>query len=106
MVSRTRGRPLLSKGNAITGYKLLDAVLIAFGENGFDGTSVREIARGLQVSHNLIPQRFGSKKRLWYAAVDHGFGRVSEELIREAKTLGTWYNRNNLRFSMVTSFPG
>ena len=89
MGSRTRGRPLLSKGNAITGYKLLDAVLIAFGENGFDGTSVREIARGLQVSHNLIPQRFGSKKRLWYAAVDHGFGRVSEELIREAKTLGT-----------------
>jgi hypothetical protein len=58
------------------------------------------------VSHNVIPQRFGSKKKLWDAAVDHGFGRVSEELIREAKTLGTWYNRNNLRFSMVTSFPG
>lgn len=58
------------------------------------------------VSHNAIPQRFGSKKKLWDAAVDHGFGRVSEDLIREAKTLGTWYNRHNLRFSMVTSFPG
>lgn len=89
MVSRSRGRPLLSEGNAITDEELLDAVLLAFSENGFDGASVREIARSLKVSHNLIPQRFGSKNRLWYAAVDHGFKRVSQDLIREAQTLGT-----------------
>ena len=67
---------------------LLDALLQAFAETGYDGTSVREIARRLKVSHNLIPQRFGSKKKLWFAAVDHGFGRLQEDLIREAETLG------------------
>ncbi|MEH6568694.1 MAG: TetR/AcrR family transcriptional regulator [Halioglobus sp.] len=67
---------------------LLDALLQAFAETGYDGTSVREIARRLNVSHNLIPQRFGSKKTLWFAAIDHGFGRLQKDLIREAKTLG------------------
>ncbi|MFT5692680.1 MAG: TetR/AcrR family transcriptional regulator [Oceanicoccus sp.] len=89
MVERTRGRPSLNDSSAIADEKLLDAVLIAFGENGFEGTSVREIARRLKVSHNLIPQRFGSKKRLWYTAVDYGFARVRQELIIEAETLGT-----------------
>jgi TetR/AcrR family transcriptional regulator len=31
----------------------------------------------MDISHNLIPQRFGSKKRLWYAAVDEGFGEIN-----------------------------
>ena len=63
MGSRTKGHPLLSKGNAITGYKLLDAVLIAFGENGFDGTSVREIARGLPGQPQCHPATFRLKKK-------------------------------------------
>ena len=61
---------------ALSNEAVLDAVLDAFAERGFDGTSVRELSRDLQVSHNLIPQRFGSKDDLWRAAVDHGFGRL------------------------------
>src|SRR5690606_37198443 len=30
--------------------------------------------------HNHIPQRFGSKDRLWYAAVDHGFRVIRRDL--------------------------
>lgn len=86
MVDRPRGRPLQSE--AITDEVLLDAVLVSFGENGFDGTSVREIARRLKVSHNLIPQRFGAKQRLWYAAVDYGFGQVSSDLVLAGQSLG------------------
>jgi len=67
---------------------LLETALQAFAENGFDGASVREIARRLKVSHNLIPQRIGSKENLWYAAVDHGFGRLQRDLLREAQALG------------------
>jgi AcrR family transcriptional regulator len=61
--------------------ELLDAALEAFAENGYAGTSVRELARRLGVHHNHIPQRFGSKERLWYTAVDHGFGLVLNELM-------------------------
>lgn len=62
--------------------EVLDAALIAFAEQGYAGTSVRQLARSLGVHHNHIPQRFGSKERLWYAAVDHGFGIVYSDLNR------------------------
>jgi AcrR family transcriptional regulator len=62
--------------------ELLDAALVAFAEQGYSGTSVRRLARQLGVHHNHIPQRFGSKERLWYAAVDHGFGIVYRDLLR------------------------
>lgn len=61
--------------------ELLDAALHAFAERGYAGTSVRQLARDLGVHHNHIPQRFGSKERLWYAAVDHGFGMVYRDLM-------------------------
>jgi AcrR family transcriptional regulator len=60
--------------------ELLDAALEAFAERGYDGTSMRELARSLGVSHNLLPQRFGSKERIWYLAVDHGFGTLAAHL--------------------------
>ncbi len=86
MVTRARGRPVHS---AVSDDMLLETVLQSFGENGYDGASVREIARRLHVSHNLIPQRFGSKESLWYAAVDHGFGRLGNDLLHEAQSLGS-----------------
>lgn len=86
MVARARGRPVQS---AVSDDTLLETALQSFGEHGYDGASVREIARRLAVSHNLIPQRFGSKEALWYAAVDHGFGRLEQDLLREAKALGS-----------------
>ena len=44
--------------------------------------SVREVSRALAVSHNFLPQRFGSKERLWYAAVDYGFSELAQHLAR------------------------
>lgn len=88
MATRTRGRPAQADEAVLSDDVLLDAVLRAFGENGFDGTSVRDIARRLNVSHNLIPQRYGSKERLWFAAVDYGFSSFDRALEREGETLG------------------
>lgn len=71
----------LSDDGALSDARVLDAALDAFAEEGFAGTSVRSLARSMGVHHNHIPQRFGSKERLWYAAVDHGFRVIRRDLL-------------------------
>lgn len=53
--------------------ELLDRLLEAFADLGFDGASMRALCRHLGLSHNLIHHRYSSKEAAWYAAVDHGF---------------------------------
>ncbi len=53
--------------------ELLDRLLEAFADLGFEGTSIRQLCRHLGVSHNLIHTRYQSKENAWYRAVDHGF---------------------------------
>jgi AcrR family transcriptional regulator len=79
MPTRPRGRPAAGEPS-LTTERLLDAALDAFAEKGFDGMSVRELARSLDVSHNLIPQRIGTKADLWRQAVDRGFGQLAAAL--------------------------
>ncbi len=64
---------------------LLDVALDAFADSGYDGTSVREVCRRLGVSHNLVHERYGSKERLWYAAIEHGFRTLAGELAAAAQ---------------------
>jgi AcrR family transcriptional regulator len=77
--------PLLGRGRgrsaAPSREVLLDAALEAFAEHGFNGTSVREVARELGVHHNHFPQRFGTKEQLWYAAIDHGFTQIGNDML-------------------------
>lgn len=67
-----------------TDAALLSAALRFFAAYGYEGMSVRDLNRALGISHNTIHQRFGSKERLWYAAVDHGFAQLMHELPRPA----------------------
>lgn len=69
----------------VTDDDLLDLALDAFADGGYEGTSVRELCRRLGVSHNLVHERYGSKEQLWYAAIDHGFQRLTTELEAAAK---------------------
>ena len=77
---RRRGRPATGDEAALSTDALLDAALAAFAERGYEAMSVRELARDLGVSHNLIPQRVGSKERLWFAAVDRAFAELGADL--------------------------
>lgn len=56
---------------------LLDLMLEAFADLGYDGTSVRSLCRHLDVSHNLIHRRYESKEAAWTAAIDHAFARLT-----------------------------
>jgi len=64
-----------------TRAEILDAALDAFAEAGFEATSIRELTRRLGVSHNLVHHHFGAKEDLWRAALDHGLGPTTEELL-------------------------
>lgn len=67
---RRRGRPAFDTAHAIGESVLLGAAFAMFAERGFDSTTMRELARELGVSHNLLNVRFGRKADLWKAAVD------------------------------------
>ncbi|MDP9221326.1 MAG: TetR/AcrR family transcriptional regulator [Actinomycetota bacterium] len=77
---RGRGRP--RAGQELDVSRLLQAALDAFAERGYDGTSVRELGRQLDVSHALLTARFGSKEGLWFAAMEHAL-TVSERSWRQ-----------------------
>jgi AcrR family transcriptional regulator len=57
----------------VTQQKLLDAAIEAFSENGFKGTSTRDIAERAGVHHPLITYHFKNKDKLWRAAADRVF---------------------------------
>jgi AcrR family transcriptional regulator len=73
------GRPR-TEDAPVTPEEILDAAFRAFATHGYEGVSVRTLNRELGVSHNLIHQRFGSKRDLWRVAVDRAFGSQVSEL--------------------------
>ncbi len=66
--------------SVVTQQKLLNAAIEAFSENGFKGTSTRDIAERAGVHHPLITYHFKNKDQLWRAAADHIFGAFSKAL--------------------------
>lgn len=66
----------------VTQQKLLDAAIDAFSENGFNGTSTREIAERAGVHHPLITYHFKNKDQLWRAAADKVFLNFAKSLAK------------------------
>jgi AcrR family transcriptional regulator len=68
--------------SVITQQKLLDAAIFAFSENGFKGTSTRDIADRAGVHHPLITYHFNNKEQLWRAATDRIFREFNISLAK------------------------
>lgn len=67
--------------------RILRAALQAFSELGFDGATTREIAGRAGVPLGLLQYHFGSKPKLWRAAVDRAFATLRgglEAILRDA----------------------
>ena len=60
---RRVGRPAAATNDVPPDDVILAKGLQAFGELGYDGASVRELARWIGVSHNFINDRYGSRRR-------------------------------------------
>jgi AcrR family transcriptional regulator len=66
----------------LTQQKLLDAAIEAFSENGFKGTSTRDIADRARVHHPLITYHFKNKGELWRAAANRIFREFNISLVK------------------------
>ncbi|MDA1063313.1 MAG: TetR/AcrR family transcriptional regulator [Proteobacteria bacterium] len=66
----------------LTQQKLLDAAIQAFSENGFKGTSTRDIADRANVHHPLITYHFKNKGELWRAAANRIFREFNISLVK------------------------
>ena len=93
--------------SVVTQQKLLDAATEAFSENGFKGTSTRDIADRAGVHHPLITYHFKNKSQLWRAAADRVFSEFNESLIKamdevpkmDPKARAETFIRTYVRFS-------
>jgi len=63
-----------------TRENILRTALDIFSIRGFAGASTRDIASAARVNHGLIRHYFGSKERLWQAAVDQAFADMRVHL--------------------------
>lgn len=61
-----------------TRKSILQTALQEFAERGYDGTSIREIAKKAETTHSMITYHFGGKEELWREAVRHMFARLDE----------------------------
>lgn len=66
LAGRTGRRP----GASDTRSRILDAARVGFGETGFDGTTIRGVAATAGVDPALVHHYFGSKQRLFVAAME------------------------------------
>ncbi len=80
--NNNNGRPprKQQRRSIVTQTKLLDAAIEAFSENGFNGTSTRDIAERAGVHHPLITYHFKNKDQLWRAAADRVFRNFRKSL--------------------------
>jgi len=75
--ARRRGRPAGDAAHAVDAGHVLDHAFHAFAQRGYEGTTLRELAKDLGISHNLLNVRFGSKAGLWKRAVDARVARIA-----------------------------
>ena len=78
----TRGRPRIRQDEEILG-----AALEAFAAQGYDAMSLRSLNAHLGLSHGTISQRFGTKERLYFAAIDLGFATFIADIDRRRQHL-------------------
>ena len=89
----SRGQPNGGQADASTREKILDVALDMFTDQGFDATSMREIAERLHISKPAIYYHFASKEEILMALHMrlHEFGKAAlARLTGQTVTLQAW----------------
>ncbi|MEV6371436.1 TetR/AcrR family transcriptional regulator [Micromonospora musae] len=82
--NQRRERPVRTRAPQVdlSDAEIFQRGLEAFAELGYEGASVRELAKRLGVSHNFINDRFGSKNNFWRAVIDNSLHDLQAPLNR------------------------
>ena len=76
-----------------TSERILDEATTAFGERGYDGTSLDDLAKALDLRKQTILYHFGSKEQLLDATVDRAIGELTEVLYEVIRSSGDGWER-------------
>ena len=79
---RKRGRPRADTNASIDEARLLSVAFSMFAAQGYEASTMRAMARELDVSHDLLNVRFGRKSDLWKAAVDWRLAEAARDVER------------------------
>jgi TetR/AcrR family transcriptional regulator, copper-responsive repressor len=91
MANRGRGRPRSFDLNAA-----LESAMLVFWDRGYEATSVDDLAQAMGISPSSLYVTFGSKERLFLAAVDRylaGPGGLMVEILDQAPTTKQAFER-------------
>lgn len=61
---RRMGRPIRKSGEPATRDRILDATIFLFSEQGYEGTSVKQIAQAVNLTESAIYRHFKGKENL------------------------------------------
>ncbi len=59
-----------------TRERILEAALVCFAQDGYDGATMRDIAARARVPQGLLRNHFGGKLKLWQASLDMAFADI------------------------------
>jgi AcrR family transcriptional regulator len=61
-------------------HRIIETAIDLFSTKGFKGTSIRDIARSLNMSNSNLYHYFGNKEGLWLAILEHSSEAILEDL--------------------------
>ncbi|MDQ8036223.1 MAG: TetR/AcrR family transcriptional regulator [Pedobacter sp.] len=100
---RKRGRPSRDD-SAMPREAILQKAFEAFARQGYEGVSLRQLAKECGVSDSLLSHHFGSKQQLWFEAADSVFMPLYLRLIQTLEGMEApnvaWQLRGNLKASL------
>ena len=96
-IAAARGERKLRDAEA-TRLKLVDAALLAFSTQGYDGASTRNIETQAGTKRGLINYHFGSKRALWKAAAEHLMSITERDLSATLARMNKVVEDQQLRF--------
>ncbi|MFA6845791.1 MAG: helix-turn-helix domain-containing protein, partial [Sphaerochaetaceae bacterium] len=75
-----KGRPVNEPGASPTNERILEAAIRLFSQNGYDGTSMRQIATAVDLTEGAIYKHYQSKEAIMDAILAYAEKRIYSPL--------------------------